>query len=57
MRLSPSDPRMGMFHVKMADAELGLGHFDAAIEESSKAIDAGYRAFFTYLRLAAALAF
>jgi hypothetical protein len=48
---------MGMFHDKMADAELGLGHFDAAIEESSKAIDAGYRAFFTYLRLAAALAF
>ena len=38
----------------MADAELGLGHFDAAIEESSKAIDAGSKVFFTYLRLAIA---
>ena len=25
----------------MAGAELGLGHFDAAIEEANKAIDAG----------------
>ena len=39
---------------KMAWAELGLGHFDAAIEESSKAIDAGSTAWFTYLCLATA---
>jgi hypothetical protein len=25
----------------MADAELGLGHFDATIDEANKAIDAG----------------
>jgi adenylate cyclase len=56
MRLSPLDPRMGAFHDKMANAELGLGHFDAAIEESSKAIDAGSKAFFTYVCLATALA-
>ena len=39
---------------KMAWAELGLGHFDAAIEESSKAIDVGSKAWFTYLCLATA---
>ena len=38
----------------MADAELGLGHFDAAIDEANKAIDAGYRVFYSYLNLAAA---
>jgi TolB-like protein/DNA-binding winged helix-turn-helix (wHTH) protein len=49
IRLSPRDPRLGQWHDKMADAELGLGHFDAAIDESNKAIDAGFRAFFAYL--------
>jgi len=56
MRLSPRDPRMGAFHDKMAWAELGLGHFDAAVEESSKAIDAGSKVYFTYLCLATAQA-
>jgi adenylate cyclase len=56
VRLSPRDPRMGQWHDRMAEAELGLGNLDAAIEEANKAIDAGYRAFFTYLRLAAAYA-
>ena len=54
MRLSPRDPRMGSFHEYMANAELGLGHFDAAIEEENKAIDAGLKGFATYLRLATA---
>jgi tetratricopeptide (TPR) repeat protein len=54
MRLSPRDPRMGLFHSNMAEAELGLGHFDAAIEESNKAIDAGYKAHWPYLQLATA---
>jgi adenylate cyclase len=53
MRLSPRDPRIGLWHNFMADAELGLGHFDAAIEESSNAIDAGYKVFYSYLNLAA----
>ncbi len=56
MRLSPRDPRMGAFHDKMAWAELGLGHFDAAVEESSKAIDAGSKVYFSYLCLATAQA-
>jgi adenylate cyclase len=54
MRLSPRDPGLGAWHNFMADAELGLGHFDAAIDESNKAIDAGYRVFYSYLNLAAA---
>ena len=57
MRLSPRDPSLGRWHNYMADAELGLGHFEAVIEESSKAIDAGYKVFFSYLNLAAARAF
>ncbi len=56
MRLSPRDPRTGQFHNFMADAELGLGHLDTAIDEASKAIDAGYRNFYSYLNLAAARA-
>jgi adenylate cyclase len=54
MRLSPLDPRMGAFLDKTGWAELGLGHFDAAIEASSKAIDAGSKVYFTYLCLATA---
>ena len=41
----------------MADAEIGLGHYDGAIEQASAAIDTGYRTYFTYLNLAAAHAF
>jgi len=41
----------------MADAELGLGHYDAAIDEANIAIDAGYRVYFAYLNLAAGHAY
>jgi adenylate cyclase len=54
MRLSPRDPRIGNWHNLMADAELGLGHFDAAIDSASTAVDAGFRLWFSYLNLAAA---
>jgi TolB-like protein len=54
MRLSPRDPRMGWYHDLMANAELGLGHFDAAIEEDNKATDAGYKVFWPYLNFATA---
>ena len=53
MRLSP-DPRLSQWHNFLADAELGLGHLDAAIDDANKAIDAGYRVFYSYLNLAAA---
>jgi adenylate cyclase len=54
MRLSPRDPAMGQFHNFLADAEFGLGHIDVAIDEANKAIDAGFRNFYSYLNLAAA---
>ena len=56
MRLSPRDPFVGVFHVDLGEAEIGLGHFDAAIDEFRKAIDLGYRPFFAYTNLAAAYA-
>ena len=56
MRLSPHDPMIGVFHIHSGDAELGLGHFDAAIDEYHKAINSGYRPFFAYADLAAAYA-
>jgi tetratricopeptide (TPR) repeat protein len=57
MRLSPRDPAFSHWHNFMADAEIGLGNFDAAIEACNKAIDGGYRVFYSYLNLAAASAF
>jgi adenylate cyclase len=54
MRLSPRDPSLSQWCNWLADAELGLGHLDAAIEASSKVIDGGYRPFYSYLNLAAA---
>jgi len=56
MRLSPRDPNLGAWHNFASEAELGLGHFDAAIEEANKAIDAGYRVFLTYTQLTVAYA-
>jgi adenylate cyclase len=56
MRLSPRDPNTGAWHNFDSLAELGLGRFDAAIEESNKAIDAGYRVFPPYVQLAVAYA-
>ena len=56
MRLSPRDPRIGLWLVDLGNAELGLGHFDAAIDKYHKAIDAGWRAYQPYRGLAAAYA-
>jgi len=56
MRLSPRDPRIGLWLVTLGDAELGLGHFDTAIDNYHKAIDAGWRAYQPYRSLAAAYA-
>ncbi len=56
MQLSPRDPLIGVFHVDAGDAEISLGHFDAAIDEYRKAIDSGFRLFFAYTNLAAAYA-
>ena len=56
IRLSPRDPRIGLWLENLGDAELGLGHLDAAIDEYHKAIDAGWRAYQPYRGLAAAYA-
>ena len=42
MRLSPHDRNLvGTWHVILGDAEISLGHFDAAIEAYRKALDLG----------------
>jgi adenylate cyclase len=56
IRLTPRDPFVGVFHVDLGEAEMGLGHFNVAIDEFRKAIDSGYRPFFVYTNLAAAYA-
>jgi adenylate cyclase len=56
MRLSPRDRGVGWWHLAWGAAELGLGHFDAAIDEFRKGIDLGTHAFFGYAGLAAAYA-
>jgi hypothetical protein len=39
MRLNPRVPGLGIKY--LGDAELGLGHFDAAIDDYHRAIDLG----------------
>ena len=57
IRLSPRDPGMGFWHVDLGDAEINLGHFDAAIDEYHKALDMGLQgAYFVHANLAAAYA-
>ena len=56
IRLSPRDPLRGAWRLYLADAEIGLGHFDAAIDECQKAIDSGFRTFYVYITQAAAYA-
>jgi len=53
MRLSPRDPLLPWWRNLAADAELGLGHVDAARDLSRKAIEGGYRVWYSYLNLAA----
>src|SRR6202022_2546840 len=54
IRLSPRDILVGYFIVIVGDAEINLGHFDAAIDAYRKAIDSGVNTFFVYTNLAAA---
>ena len=54
MRLSPRDPGIGGWHNFLCLAELGLGHYDAAIGKARDALDAGYRVFLVHAFLAAA---
>ena len=56
MRLSPRDPEMPNRLINLGMAEVGLGHFDAAVVEFQKAINSGAHYFIPYVSLAAAYA-
>jgi adenylate cyclase len=53
-RLSPRDPLLGVGTKYLGDAELGLGHFDAAIDSYHRAIDLGMQNIWPYASLVAA---
>ena len=55
MRLSPRDPRKGLWHSYIGLAEFAQGHYDDAIDQYHKGLDAGYLSYVTYSGLAAAL--
>jgi tetratricopeptide (TPR) repeat protein len=42
IRLSPRDPWVGTFLTQTGEAELGLGHAEAAIAQFRQAIDSGF---------------
>jgi adenylate cyclase len=56
MRLSPRDPLSAFSNKYLGDAELGLGHFDAAVDDYHKAIDLGMPGIWPYASLSAAYA-
>jgi adenylate cyclase len=56
MRLSPRDPELPNRLINLGMVEIGLGHFDAAVVEFQKAIDAGAHYFIPYVALASAYA-
>jgi adenylate cyclase len=56
MKLSPRDPQMGLWKANLADAEMGLGNYEAAIHLVQNAIDSGFRTSYSYRELAAAYA-
>ncbi|MFN4142422.1 MAG: adenylate/guanylate cyclase domain-containing protein [Aestuariivirga sp.] len=56
MELSPRDPQMGLWRTNLADAEMGLGNYDEAIQQLQSAIDSGFRTSYPYRELAAAYA-
>jgi adenylate cyclase len=53
MRISPRDPYLGVWHMEMGRALMGLRRTDAAAQEGLKAIDSGYRTVLGYAALAA----
>ena len=56
MEFSPRDPQMGLWQANLADAEMGLGNYDAAIDQLRRAINSGCRTSYAYRELAAASA-
>ena len=56
IQLSPRDPSLGLWLNALASCDIGLGHFDDAINESHRGIDAGNRTALAYASLATAYA-
>jgi adenylate cyclase len=56
MRLSPRDPKMGSWIFNIGGVEIEQGHYDAAIDEIHKSIEAGFRSYIPYAVLAASYA-
>ena len=56
IQLSPRDPGLGLWLFALASSDIGLGHFNDAIDECHRAIDAGLRTFPAYAILATAYA-
>jgi len=56
MRLSPRDPKIGLWYSVLGLTELGQWHYDASIDEIHKALDGGFRTYIPYSDLAAAYA-
>ena len=54
IRLGPRDPLRALSTKYLGDAELGLGRFDAALEDYHKAIDLGMQNIWPYASLVAA---
>jgi adenylate cyclase len=52
-RVSPRDSFIGLWHMETGRALMGLGRYDAALQEGLKAIDSGYRQTLGYTALAA----
>jgi adenylate cyclase len=53
MRISPRDSNLGLWHSNVGRALLGLGRYDAAVQEGLIGIDSGDRTFPSYIALAA----
>ena len=56
IQLSPRDPNLGVWQSTLTASDIGLGHFDDAINESNRALEAGNRTFLAYASLATAYA-
>jgi tetratricopeptide (TPR) repeat protein len=56
MRLSPHDAQIGIWRMLLGEAEVGLGDYDAAVEQERMAVDAGYGPYQPYMISAAAYA-
>jgi adenylate cyclase len=53
MRISPRDSNLGVWHTEMGKGLMGLGRYDAAIQEGLVGIDSGVRTVPSYTALAA----